>query len=176
MRRFIFIAGLITVPCVAGAQAGPLARAGWLSGCWEQRTSNRVTLEMWMPPLGDMMLGAGRTTVGTATREYEQLRLKVDGDRLVYTALPSGQHEASFPSIVVSDTLLVFENTAHDFPQRITYRRQGADSIVAQTEGPGPNGTRRIQFAMRRVSCTGSPQDPSSLLFAGTKLGDLLLF
>jgi hypothetical protein len=122
------------------------------------RAPNRVTLEMWMPPLGDLMLGASRTTVGTATREYEQLRLQAEGDRLVYTSIPSGQREASFPSITVSDTLLVFENTAHDFPQRISYRRRGADSVTARIEGPGPDGTRGVQFPYQRVSClTATP-------------------
>ena len=153
MRKFLFVPGLLATS-IASAQSGPLARANWLAGCWELRAANRVTLEMWMPPLGDMMLGASRTTSNTATSEFEQLRLTVDGDRLVYTALPSGQKEASFPSITVSDTMLVFENRAHDFPQRITYRKRGADSIVAQVEGPGQSGvTRRIQFPMRRASC-----------------------
>jgi hypothetical protein len=124
---------------------------------------------MWMPALGDMMLGASRTTSGSATSEYEQLRLKAEGDRLVYTAVPSGQREASFPSIVVSDTMLVFENTAHDFPQRITYRRRGADSVVAQVEGPGQNGaTRRIQFPMRRASClAATPPPPPDTVMVG---------
>jgi hypothetical protein len=143
------------------AQSATLARAGWLAGCWELRASNRVTLEMWMPASGDLMLGASRTIVGTSTAEFEQLRLKVDGERLVYTSLPSGQREASFSSITVSDTLLVFENTAHDFPQRILYRRLGADSIIARIEGPGPNGPRGVQFPYRRASClTATPPSP----------------
>ena len=148
---------LIFTPALR-AQSAPLARAGWLAGCWELRASNRVTIEMWMPPLGDLMLGASRTTVGAATREYEQVRLKADGDRLVYIASPSGQAETSFPSVTVTDTLLVFENTAHDFPQRILYRRRGADSLVATIEGPGPDGTRKIEYPMRRTTClTASP-------------------
>ena len=151
------------------AQTGPLARANWIAGCWELRAPNRVTLEMWMPALGDMMLGASRTTTTTATSEYEQLRLKIEGDRLVYTAVPSGQKETSFPSITISDTLLVFENTAHDFPQRIIYRRRGADSVIAAIEGPGPNGTtRRAQFPFRRASClTATPPPPQSGGFRG---------
>lgn len=106
-----------------------------------------------MPPLGDLMLGASRTTVGATTSEYEHLRLKPESDRLVYTAIPSGQREASFTSTLISDSMLVFENPAHDFPQKITYRRRGADSVIAQVEGPGSNGVRRVNFAYRRTSC-----------------------
>lgn len=149
-----FLSLLVVVPLTAAlGQASPLSRAGWLAGCWERRAPNRVTLEMWMPPLGDLMLGASRTTVGTATSEFEQLRLKLDAGRIVYTAVPSGQRETSFPSITVSDTLIVFENTAHDFPQRIIYRRRGTDSLIARIEGPGPNGPRGVNFPMRRSSC-----------------------
>ena len=149
------------LPVIVGAQAPPLARAGWLAGCWELRAPNRVTLEMWMPPLGDMMLGASRTTVGAVTSEFEQLKLKVEGDKLVYIAAPSGQKETSFPSITITDTLIVFENTAHDFPQRILYRRRGADSIIARIEGPGPSGPRGSNFPMRRSNClTVAPPAP----------------
>jgi hypothetical protein len=115
-----------------------------------------------MPALGDMMLGASRTTVGAVTSEYEQLRLRVEGNRLVYTSVPSRQKEASFPSIEVTDTALVFENTAHDFPQRIIYRRRSADSIIARIEGPGTNGPRGVNFPMRRSNClTVAPPTPS---------------
>jgi hypothetical protein len=49
----------------------------------------------------------------------------------------------------------VFENPAHDFPQRIIYRRLSPDSLVARIEGPGPNNTTRgIDFPMRRVNCS----------------------
>ena len=116
---------------------------------------------MWMPALGDLMMGSSRTTVGARTSEFEMLRLKVEGDRLHYIAMPNGRNETTFPSIELSDTLLVFENTSHDFPQKISYRRRGADSVIATIEGPGPNGVRRIPFAYRRATClTATPPSP----------------
>src|SRR5688500_18858184 len=98
-------------------------------------------MEMWMPPAGGVMLGASRTTVGGAAREFEHLRISTRGDTLVYTALPSGQRETEFRATAATDQMLVFENRAHDFPQVIRYRRVSADSIVARIEGPGPNNT-----------------------------------
>jgi TolB protein len=166
--RRAFALLLLIPPGVGQSQTSPLARAGWLAGCWELRAPNRVTLEMWMPPLGDLMLGASRTTVGAATSESEQLKLKAEGDRIVYIAAPSGQKETSFASTTIADTLIVFENPAHDFPQRIIYRRRGADSIVARIEGPGPNGTRGINFPMRRSNCltVAPPAPPDTVLLA----------
>jgi hypothetical protein len=142
---------------VAGGQAS-LESAGWLAGCWEARGGNRAVAEMWMAPAGGLMVGSGRTVVGDVARSFEHLRIHVDGAHLVYTAIPSGQRETAFRSTVVTDTLLVFENLAHDFPQRIRYHRRGADSVVARVEGPGQGGggaVRGFDIAMRRTACTG---------------------
>jgi len=139
---------------LAAPQAGPLDRLGWLAGCWEMKRGGRTTLEMWMPPDGGLMLGASRTTANGTVREFEHVRLRADGGRLVYTALPSGQAEASFTSTEVSDSGFTVQNPEHDFPQRIIYRRRGADSLVARIEGPGPSGTRAFELPMGRVSCT----------------------
>lgn len=109
---------------------------------------------MWMVPAGELMLGASRTVASGVTSEFEQLRLETRGDTLIYTALPSRQRETAFRSTQLSDSGFVVENPTHDFPQRISYRRRGADSLVARIEGPGPNGTRGIDFAMRRIACT----------------------
>jgi hypothetical protein len=135
-------------------QAEPLGRVGWLAGCWEMKRGARTTLEMWMPPAGGLMLGASRTTADGAVREFEHVRLRADGSRLVYTALPSGQVMASFTSTEISDSGFTVENLQHDFPRRIIYRRRGADSLVARIEGPGAGGTRSLEFPMRRASCT----------------------
>lgn len=137
--------------------ADPIANAAWLAGCWELRTDRRSVLEMWMPAEGGMMLGSSRTVAGGAARQYEHLRLHADGERLVYTAIPSGQREAAFTSPAGSPVRadsLVFENPAHDFPQRLVYRRLGPDSLTVRVEGPGPGGSvRGFDQPMRRVRC-----------------------
>ena len=153
-RGFLVLVTLLGAPAASQAQGDGLDRVRWLAGCWELRSGNRVVLEMWMPPAGGLMLGASRTTVDGAVREYEQVRITWKDNQLVYTANPSFQAEASFTSVEVSDSGFVVANPAHDFPQRIIYRRRGADAFVARVEGPGPNGPRGFDFAMRRVGCT----------------------
>jgi hypothetical protein len=139
---------LLTSPLAA--QSSAIDRAGWLAGCWELRTATRLTVEIWMPPAGGMMLGASRTTMGERVREFEQLRLVAHGDTLVYHASPSGQAPTDFRSAFpITADELVFENPAHDFPQRIRYRRITADSMVARVEA----GARGFDLPMRRVKC-----------------------
>ena len=158
MRVFPFASVLVIgVTLGAGVQGrsstSPVEQARWLAGCWELKRGSRTGFEMWMPPAGGIMMGASRTVAGGAVVEWERLQLTEREGKLVYTSLPSGQTEASFTSTALTDSSFTVENLQHDFPQRIIYRRQGADSLVARIEGPQGATTRGIDFPMRRVSC-----------------------
>ena len=142
---------VLAIPVALIAQtAQTVSPPAWLAGCWQLRAGQRETVEMWMAPAGGMMLGASRTLVNGAVREYEQLRITVENGKLVYTATPSGQPTAAFTSTAVSDSSFTVENPQHDFPQRIIYRLRGTDSLVARIEG----GTRGFDYPMKRTSCT----------------------
>ena len=146
------VAGLCTE--AAPAQGSPrLDRVGWLAGCWERSSGKRVVEEQWMRPRAGLMLGAGRTVEGDSVVEFEQVRMLERDGHLVYAAAPSGQVPAEFESTVVTDSAVTFENPAHDFPQRIIYRRQGADSLVARIESVRNGRVRGVDFAYRRAAC-----------------------
>jgi uncharacterized lipoprotein YddW (UPF0748 family) len=136
------------------AQPSPDASAlTWMSGCWELRSATRVTHESWMPPFGGTMLGMSRTVVGDVVREFEFLRVTRLADTLRYLAQPGGQSATSFTLAELTDSSVAFANAAHDFPQRIEYRRRGVDSLVARVSGSSPAGPRTVPFPMRRVRC-----------------------
>lgn len=99
------------------------------------------------------MLGASRTSVGSAVRDTEWLRLEAHGDTLLYSAIPSGQEATTFRSVEVTAEGFVVEDPTHDFPRRIVYRRLGRDSLLTRIEGPGSDGPRTIDFPMARVAC-----------------------
>lgn len=153
----LLVVSLMVAPIASAAGQSAVSavdRAGWLAGCWESRNERRTITEMWMLPSAGLMLGASRMVANGAVREFEQLRLRAAGDTLIYTATPVRQQETEFRGIP-AEGVLTFENLAHDFPQRIIYRRISADSTIARIEGPGPNGTTRgIDFPMKRVSCS----------------------
>ncbi len=98
------------------------------------------------------MLGTSRTTRNGTLLEHEFITLREVDGVLAYQAQPSGQTAAEFRSRTVTDSLVVFENPGHDFPQQIGYRRD-ADSLHAWIEGPGRSGPRRVNFAYSRVAC-----------------------
>lgn len=146
--RFDPTIGVATLPGAVTAAAGVVDRASWLIGCWEARGPSRVVQEHWFPPFGGVMQGLGRTRSGDRFVEGEMILLRphADGERLLYVASPTGQATATFTSTAVSDTLLLFENPAHDFPKAIGYRRVGMDSLQAWIEGGG----RRVPFGYGR--------------------------
>ena len=129
----------------------------WLSGCWERRGPRGVTEEQWARPAGGSTIGFSRTVRRIADRdsttEYEFLRVFRRDGKLVYAALPSGQRYSEFTETSATDSAVVFENPKHDFPQRITYARRGADSIVARIDGTIQGRSRAVDFAYERVRC-----------------------
>ena len=156
MRRFVLLVVAVLFPQLfarpAAAQA-PIARIAWLSGCWARTNGRALIEENWMPARGGIMLGVGRTTRGDTLREFEFTRIFMAGDTLVFGALPSGQNYAEFRALNATRDEVVFENLAHDFPQRVAYRRAGADSLLAYIEGKQGAETVRVNFAYARVSC-----------------------
>ncbi len=103
-----------------------------------------------MAPLGGTMLGMSRTVRGGTTREYEFLQIRdVDG-ALAYIARPSGQAEATFRVKTLSASEVIFEDPAHDFPQRIIYRRNDDGSLTARIEGTMNGQARGVDFPYTR--------------------------
>jgi hypothetical protein len=52
---------------------------------------------------------------------------------------------------------VIFENQAHDYPQRVGYKREG-DSLLAWIDGTAGGKSRRVDFPYRRVACAGAPK------------------
>jgi len=104
---------------------------------------------------GNSMLGMNRTVRNDSLVGYELVIIREGSNGLVFEAHPSGQPTAFFPALVLSDTLVVFENPEHDFPQRIGYELSGADSLMAWIEGSSGDATRTVDFAYERARCPG---------------------
>ncbi len=164
LTRQLLIASLVAVPLGASAymNLSPIEEVRWLAGCWEGPTDRAWTEEQWMEPRGGTMLGMSRTTHGDSTVGYELMRISERGERLVFTAHPSGQPAAAFTSAVISATEVVFTNPEHDFPQTIRYRRAGSDSLVARVEGFDGGHPQAIDFPMARVACPGAQSDSAA--------------
>ncbi len=154
MRIPIFILSLLALTLRATEPAAPptLEKLRFLAGCWEQTEGNRVVQENWTAPRGGLMLGTGRTVKADQALFFEFLRIVRDDQGIAYIAQPKGGPAVRFPLVRLEKHQVVFENPAHDFPQRITYRRHGRRMFVAVES---MTGDLRELFHYRRVACPG---------------------
>lgn len=160
----ITLVGLISGPGLAAAHdsatqatatppADLLAPLAWLAGCWEHAAGDRSLEEHWLPPRGATMLGVARTVSGNRTVAHEFMSIRERDGEVVYIAAPSGQAETTFVAVVIGDDHAVFENPAHDFPQRIIYRREPDGGLWARIEGVRDGVERARDFRLARVAC-----------------------
>jgi len=161
IRALLAIGLLAALGAAAPRQAPMIARLEWLTGCWERRAGTHLVEEQWMAPRGGTMLGMSRTVRGDTLVEYEQVRIFERGGKLVYAAHPSGQPPAEFVSVEVGDSVVVFENPKHDFPQRILYCRVGLDSLVARVEGTSRGRKRSVEFPYVHIACPSGGPSPT---------------
>jgi hypothetical protein len=103
--------------------------------------------------------------------EFVQLRVNAEG-KLVFIALPSGQKETTFVASAVAKDSVTFENPEHDFPQKVMYRLQPGDRLVARIEGMRGGTLRGVDFPMKRVACdalAGASGPPVSATNPGSR-------
>lgn len=137
----------VAVAILALAAAVPTqASAGnltWLSGRWCGGAGSERVEEIWLEPNGEHLLGVSRTTKDGQLASFEFLRIG-PGDRVpTYFAQPGGRPPTAFAHTDGGDAWVRFENPAHDFPQRIEYRRDG-DRLRAEIAGPGDDGKELV--------------------------------
>ncbi|MCH8894629.1 MAG: hypothetical protein IH927_00030 [Proteobacteria bacterium] len=133
----------------------------WLAGCWASVGGEAGSGEQWTVPAGKTLLGVSRTVRNSKTVAYEFLRIReTEAGEIEYIAKPSGQSEASFLMVRLSEREVVFENPAHDFPQRIIYRLEAGGNLVARIEGEVKGEVRTVDFPMKRVDCESQGVSP----------------
>lgn len=102
----------------------------WLAGAWRTAdgsiSSGGFADELWMPKAEGLMLGLGRTISGPGRRSFEYMRIEWQKDGKIYFyGSPEGGPAVPFRLVVCSPQWVTFENDEHDYPQHITYRREG---------------------------------------------------
>ena len=108
-----------------------MADLSWLSGAWVAREGERWTEEWWTPPRGGIMIGAGFSGRGTAASSFEHMRIMAGKDgTIAFYGQPGGAPAVRFPLVRGGRSEAVFENPAHDHPQRISYRMDGSHLVA----------------------------------------------
>jgi hypothetical protein len=127
---------LVSVAALAFAAAASPAAASelpWLTGYWLDCAGKSVS-ETWIDAGGATLVGLGLTQ-GRSGASFEFMRIAKGADgKLAFHAMPSGAPATAFPVKSQAEQSVTFENLQHDFPQRVSYRREG-DVLHARIEG-----------------------------------------
>ncbi|MBL8948236.1 MAG: hypothetical protein JNK45_33995 [Myxococcales bacterium] len=134
------------------AALDPLAELAWVVGAWSATVEGTTTIETWCPvPATDQgaarWIGDNRTRKGEREVAFEWVAIEGQGASSVYLAQPSGRTPPARFDRVASDRprAAVFENPAHDFPQRLEYLREGP-----MLRATASNQTAQLPFAWTR--------------------------
>ncbi len=135
---------IVLVGAAATACADPVAPFSWMQGCW-RATDNAEA---------GTVIGMSRTVRKGKTVAWEFLQIReVEPGKLAYIAMSSGRAPTTFALLRQDGKEFVFENLAHDFPQRIIYRRDGEQKLFARIEGSVQGKAKGIDFPMTRIPC-----------------------
>lgn len=151
MSMLKHLAVTFALACAAAVpgHAQQIDKLDWMTGTWTQTRDGEVVQESWLGPRGKTMAAVNLTT--TARRSsFELLRIVEGSDGMALLASPDGRPPVVFKVKELGDKRVVFENTAHDFPQRVLYWMEG-DALRARIEGEVAGRARGIEWRFTKT-------------------------
>ncbi|MGE0046715.1 MAG: DUF6265 family protein [Hyphomonadaceae bacterium] len=150
MKQLALVAagyGLLATAAFAQAPAAP----DWLSGYWISCEGGRQASETWTGSGSGTLLGQGLTRRADGRVNFEMMRIAPgSAGGLSFYAMPDGAPVTEFRMIAHDARRVVFENPAHDFPQRVIYERRGR-TLHARIEGVMDGAAQGMDWRYRRA-------------------------
>jgi hypothetical protein len=148
MQKLICLLSVLgLLACNSKNEKKPLEDLGKLQGVWIMQTEEGMIHEVWKSANDSLMQGLGYLVNGKDTMVLEQVDISAAGNQVRYVVTtPQNNDKVAFTLKQPVDSVYVFENTAHDFPQRVIYRLPVGDSLHASIEGNTPAGQKRADY------------------------------
>ena len=131
-----------------------LQKAKWLLGEWEKPDSLGILKESWTSKDDSTFVGQSYYIQNKKdTLHDEQIELVQDGGHLIYKATVIGENnDAPIPFQMTKDedSLLIFENPKHDYPQKIQYKLLKNGSLIATVSGKQNGKNSSENYPMTR--------------------------
>lgn len=134
VKKSICCAFVFTAATVSSAHAEPFSAAkelSWMLGCWQSASGSREYWSVADYPI--VIKGEGYSLQDGALTLTEKLTITPVGRSFLLVAEPVSQPVAIFSEIDRSDSSIIFQNSDHDYPQKIIYRRSssGLEAIIS---------------------------------------------
>ncbi|MCS6934780.1 MAG: DUF6265 family protein [Chitinophagales bacterium] len=136
----------VTLSVHALSQPQTLTPLKWLEGVWQQQGASRY--EKWTFVNDTLANGLAyiKNDEGESIPD-ELIQLKVINGVVYYMPLVKNQNEGKvveFKVVRIRKNMFVAENPAHDYPQRIVYKKVSSSRLLAYIEKL--NGEKRMVF------------------------------
>lgn len=129
-------------------------KASWLVGKWGNISKEGNLTETWIKENDSVYKGETYFVVGGKDTVFsEKVDLIQDNGKLSYIVSVPGQNNEKpvrFDMTSMNDSLIIFENPAHDYPNKIVYNKIGKDSVVAEIFGIQKGKPASEKFAMKK--------------------------
>lgn len=144
MKHALIALSLGLAACASTPAASAQESLDWMTGCW--RTDDRSYKEVWTKEEHGYLFGYALNLEGQTATYFEQTRIDL-GRPAVFNAYPGGFGPSQFTEESRARNVITFVNPDHDFPQRITYQRDGRrmTATIARM-----NGDRAVTYSFRR--------------------------
>lgn len=134
MKILLVLTVLAAAQPAWAAPADDVAALAWMAGSWSQESGGVTIPETWLAPNGGAMSGVGQTNRPGRPAYIEFMKITAEPTGATFTAIQPGSAPVGFVLVAGKPGEAVFENKAHDFPQRVIYRRCGED-LCGRIEG-----------------------------------------
>ena len=167
MNKLVQILGLVAGTIIAACNSNTeqpkevtapklplISKAAWVIGAWQQLTDKGYTIEVWKKQSDTDFAGISYFVKGKDTLSAETIRLVQRDTSLFYIPTVKDQNEGkpvAFKLSSITEQQMVFDNTGHDFPQRITYRSVTKDSLYPEISGVLNGLSQAVPFPMTRM-------------------------
>ncbi|WP_296151419.1 DUF6265 family protein [uncultured Flavobacterium sp.] len=131
-----------------------IENANWLIGRWENNSEEGNLSEFWTRENDSTFHGESYFVIGKDTVFGEKVELMQRGKDFIFEARVAKQNDEKpvpFKLTKSSKTEMVWENPAHDFPNKIVYQKVGKDSLVAEIFGTKDGKPKSEIFKMKKV-------------------------
>ena len=139
---------------IASIKYEAVENANWLIGRWENNSAEGNLSEFWAKANDSTLLGESYFVIKNDTVFGEKVELMQRSNDFIYearVAKQNGEKPVPFKLTKSSETEMIWENPAHDYPNKIVYQRVGNDSLVAQIFGTKDGKAKNEFFKMKKV-------------------------
>lgn len=136
------------------SQTHTLEEFGFFLGKWKMETNKGTVYEEWEVLDRNKLKGSSYRIKDSDTTLLENLELSIENDGVYYIPTVINQNDGQavkFKLISSKNQVYIFQNSEHDFPQRIIYLPKDKNNLHARIEGTYNGSEASSEFIYKRV-------------------------